>query len=132
MTDLLFPDEWHRIKVAEYVVAHKTEFNNIDLTTIPQYQLNQKIGMGGTLIAMLENDPKIDEPKRKSLNKAMLGEVRRQVSKLVSEYVHRVQTGAVLVDGKVKSALSKHVVYEGKPPPVIVGMKSIELHAERG
>ncbi len=132
MTDLLFPDEWHRIRVGEYVEAHRTEFDKIDLTTIPQYQLNQKIDMGGTLIAMLENDPKIDEPKRKSLNKAMLGEVRRQVSILVSEYVHRVQGGEVLVDGKVKSALSKHVVYEGKPPPVVVGLKTLDLHAERG
>lgn len=132
MTDLLFPDEWHRIKVSEYVNAHRTEFDKIDLTQIPQYMLVQKISLGGTTCAILENDPKINEPKREALNRAMLKEVRWQVSQLVFEYIQRVTAGTVLVDDKVKNALSKHVVYEGKPPPVTVGLKSVELHAERG
>lgn len=132
MTDLLFPEEWHRIKVDEYIANHRTEFDQIDLKKIPQYLLIQKISMGGTLLAMLENDPKISEPKREPLDKAMLDEVRRQISHLISEYGRRVEMDAFLIDSRVKNFLSKHVVYEGKPPPVTVGLETLDLQAERG
>lgn len=132
MTDLLFPDEWQRIKVDEYVLAHRTEFDNVDLIKIPQYLLAQKISLGGTILGMLENDPMIDHPKREPLNKAMLKEIQWQMSQLVFEYNHRIKEGTASIDTKVKSFLGKHVVYEGKPPPVTVGLKTLDLHAERG
>lgn len=132
MTDLLFPKDWHRIRVDEYVAAHREEFDQLDLKKMPQYALIQKISARGTLLAMLENDPKINEPKRTALNKAMFKEVRRQASLLISEYTQRVEMGTALVDTQAKTFLSKHVVYEGKPPAVTVGLKTLDLQAERG
>lgn len=128
MTDLLFPKDWHRIKVGEYVAAHRAEFDQFDLKKIPQYSLVQRISTRGALLVMLENDPKINEPKRANLNSAICKEIRRQASLLISEYAQRIET----VDTQARNFLGKHVVYEGKPPAVTVGLKTLDLQAERG
>lgn len=135
MKDDLFPETWPRIIVEEYVEQHRLAFDQVDLKTLPNYTLIDKIKLIGLLTVLLLNDPLKQERGR--LNKATLNEVQRQTTLLLTEYNWRIKQGLVATDSQVKTFLGKHIELTPAdpneiPPPVVVGMKTLELAAKRG
>lgn len=135
MSDDLFSETWPRINVEKYIEQHRLTFDGVDLKMLPDYTLIDKIKVVGLLAAMLLNDPL--KQKREQLNKAILTEVQRQTALLVAEYNWRIEQGLVVIDSQVKIFLGKHIELlppdpNGKPPPVVIGMKTLELVAKQG
>lgn len=135
MKDDLFPETWPRINVEEYVEQHKFAFDQVDLKTLTNYTLIDKIKLVGLLTVLLLNDPLKQERER--LNKAVLTEVQRQVDLLVAEYNWRVEQGLVAIDSQVRTFLGKYIELappdpNEKPPAQIIGMKTLALDAKRG
>lgn len=131
--DVLFPECWPEINVADYVSQHKLDFDRVDLRTIPHYLLIKKIKLGGMLVALLVNDPqKHDSKHRDRLNTAVLKEMRRQLTLLVGEYNWRIKAKLIAIETQPKIFLSRFVDKPEAPEPVVVNMRPAVIRSRRG
>lgn len=133
MNDLIFPENWKTLNVAQFVTNLVKEFDSINLFELPNYTLLDKIRLAGMLLALLTNDPLKNE--RSQLVADTLAEIHRQAAALVAEYANRADKHIMWIDCQPRSFLSSYMndaSNPAKPPPVTVGMRSLEMGSSIG
>lgn len=135
MNDLIFPENWKNLNIAQFIANLAREFDSVNLFELPNYTLLDKIRLAGMLLALLTNDPLKNE--RSQLVADTLAEIHRQTTALVAEYNNRADRHIMWIDCQPKSFFSDHMETppkssEDKPTPVVVGMNSLKMGASIG